>query len=125
MAKSRVRRTVSINDELYDEMDELLDAANVLNRNEFIEKAVRFYIGFLTADLAETYLLTTYNTVLQGTIGRSEDRISRLLYKLSVEVAMQNRIDAVNKNLSEEEMDIIRQKAEEEVREIIGYWRRK
>ena len=125
MAKRRVRRTVSINDELYDEMDELLDAANVLNRNEFIEKAVRFYIGFLTADLAETYLLTTYNTVLQGTIGRSEDRISRLLYKLSVEVAMQNRIDAVNKNLSEEEMDIIRQKAEEEVREIIGYWRRK
>ena len=123
--EERYRRCVSLDADTYTEMDDLLDVANVRNRNEFIEKAIRFYIGFLKTDRAESYLLTTYSAALQGTIGRTEDRLSRLMYKLAVEVAMQNRIAGYGNNLDENTIGIIRQNAEKEVKEIIGYWEKR
>ena len=118
----RVRRCVALYEKTYAEIDELLETAGAENRNEFIEYAVKFYIGFLRTKRAETYLLSTFNSAIHGTIGGVEQRMSRVLYKLAVEVAMQNRIIAYDKHFAESAIEQIREISEKEVREIIGYW---
>lgn len=122
MSDEKVKTGFWIDKELMDEIDELLPKSNSDSRNEFIKKAIKFYIGFLRTKRTETYLLSTFNSAIHGTIGGAEQRMSRVLYKLAVEVAMQNRIIAYDKHFAESAIEQIREISEKEVREIIGYW---
>ena len=81
--------------------------------------AICFYGSYKRA---ETYLMNTMSSAISSIIGRSEDRLSRLIYKLPVEIAMQNRLIAYDKNFTENAIEQIREISEEEVRSIIGYW---
>lgn len=119
---SKVKKGYWIDENLPSEMDELLESAEADSRSEFVNNAIKFYIGFLRTKRAETYLLSTFNSAIHGTIGGVEQRMSRVLYKLAVEVAMQNRIIAYDKHFAESAIDQIREISEKEVREIIGYW---
>ena len=118
----KVRRCFLVEEEDYEEIGELLKISGVESKSEFINKAIIFYSGFCRTKRADLYLLSTFSSALDGIVGVSEERISRLLYKLAVEVAMQNRIIAYDRKFSEEAIDKIREISEDEVREIIGYW---
>lgn len=109
----------------YEEIESLLKTAGVESKSEFINKAIRFYMGFCRTKRADLYLLSTFSSALDGIVGISEERISRLLYKLAVEVAMQNRIIAYDRKFSESAIEKIRELSEDEVREIIGYWEKR
>ena len=124
MKKEKVKTGFWIDKELMDSIDVLIPKANVDSRNEYVTKAIKFYNGFLRTERAETYLLSSFSSAIDGTIIGSEARLSRLMYKLSVEVAMLNRIVAYDKDMSEEDIFEIRQNAEEEVKRIIDYWRK-
>ncbi len=114
--KKLVRRCVNLKQETYDEIDELLVKSQSGNRNEFIEKAVKFYIGFLKTERTESYLLSTFTAVIQGTVNGAEDRIVGMIYKLAVELAMLNRIVAYDRNFAESAIDQIREIAENEIK---------
>ena len=118
----KVRKCFWMEEEDYEAIGELLGTAGVDSKSEFINKAIKFYMGFCRTKRAETYLLATFSSALDGIVGVSEERISRLLYKLAVEVAMQNRIIAYDRKFSESAIEKIRELSEDEVREIIGYW---
>lgn len=124
MKKEKVKTGFWIDKELMESIDELIPKANVDSRNEYVTKAIKFYNGFLRTERAETYLLSSFSSMIDGTIGGTEDRLSRLMYKLTVEVAMQNRILAYDHEITKDEIVEIREDAENEVREIIGYWSR-
>lgn len=109
---------------LMDEVDEFVKQDCALSRSHFMKKALDFYCGYLKSDRDEIYLSTAINRVLSDTIDKSEQRIARVLYKLAVEVAMQNRIEGYANGFTEVDLEEIREDAEEEVKEIIGYWDR-
>ena len=54
----------------------------------FVEKAIDFYLGYLDADKAGAFLPKETLAAIDGRLGMFEDRISRLLYKLIVEMDM-------------------------------------
>ena len=54
----------------------------------FIEKAIDFYLGYLDANSASAFLPKEVSTAIDGRLGMFEDRIARLLYKLTVEMDM-------------------------------------
>ena len=54
----------------------------------FIEKAIDFYLGYLDANSAGAFLPKEVSTAIAGRLGMFEDRIARLLYKLTVEIDM-------------------------------------
>ena len=54
----------------------------------FIEKAIDFYLGYLNANGTGSFLPKEIQTAIDGRLGMFEDRISRLLYKLIVEMDM-------------------------------------
>ena len=121
----KVRRCFWIEEEDYAEIDKVLESSGCETKSDFVNKAIKFYTGFCRTKQADLYLLCTLSSTLDGIVGVSEERISRLLYKLAVEVAMQNRIIAYDRKFSEEAIDKIREISEDEVREIIGYWEKR
>ena len=58
---------------------------NCKSQSEFIEKAVKFYCGYLDTEGADDYLPRVLAGVLSGKLGALGDRVGRLLFKLAVE----------------------------------------
>ena len=54
----------------------------------FIEKAIDFYLGYLDANSAGAYLPKEIQSAIDGRLGIFEDRMAKLLYKLTVEMDM-------------------------------------
>ena len=54
----------------------------------FIEKAIDFYLGYLDANGTDTFLPKEIQSAIDGRLGIFEDRMAKLLYKLTVEMDM-------------------------------------
>ena len=67
------------------ERDYRLDGSR--SKNEFIERAITHYQDLLEAEQNEM-LPTAIQSAIDGRLGMFEDRLARLLYKLSVEMDM-------------------------------------
>lgn len=92
---------------LYPETKELMithmAAANAKSQSDFIEKAIRFYAGYLdcNSENMTEYLGATVAQVMDGIVKGSEQRISRALFKLAVQSAIQSHILAAVSDVSE------------------------
>lgn len=72
-------------------------ADNCRSQSEFIEKAILFYIGHLSADNPGSYLPNMFLSTMKSIAAESDHRQGRLLFKLAVEIAiLQNLIAATN-----------------------------
>ena len=76
----------------------------------FIERAVDFYLDYLSANDAGLLLPTALKSYVDGRLGQMEDRMSSLLYKQAVEQDMVAGILADAYQFSEE--DLKRRRAE-------------
>ena len=54
----------------------------------FIEKAIDFYLGYLDVNSAGVFLPKEIQSAIDGRLGMFEDRMAKLLYKLTVEMDM-------------------------------------
>jgi len=93
---------------------------NCKNQNEFIQKAVRFYAGYVSASDNTEFLIFTLLSAIRGTMHDSENRIARLLFKLAVEVSMMAHILAEGVEISDEELHRLRGKCVNEVKRTDG-----
>lgn len=118
MSAKRVKKNYWMDEGINEEIDKVLDIADVSSRSEFVNTAVRFYIGFLKTEYAEKYLMSTLSSVLHSSLDLTESRINDYIYRMSVELAMLNRIVAYGKNLTEEEIETIRMISEKEIKEL-------
>ena len=76
----------------------------------FIERAIDFYLDYLSANDAGLFLPTALKSYVDGRLGQMEDRMSSLLYKQAVEQDMVAGILADAYQFSEE--DLQRRRAE-------------
>ena len=76
----------------------------------FIERAVDFYLDYLSANDAGLFLPTALKSYVDGRLGQMENRMSSLLYKQAVEQDMVAGILADAYQFSEE--DLKRRRAE-------------
>lgn len=76
----------------------------------FIERAIDFYLDYLSANDAGLFLPTSIKSYLDGRMGTMEDRLAALSFKHSVELDMHSGIIADSVQLSEE--DLRRRRAE-------------
>ena len=118
MVKKRIG--VYLEQELVEECDHMLDAANARSRNDFINKALRFYIGYLKTNQAEDYQLQSVSSMVTGTIRDTENRLARMDFKLAVEIAKLSHIMATVYEVDGETLEKLQQKCVEEVKRING-----
>ena len=105
MAEENKKRTaVWLTSGVIRRMDGWLEEDNCKTRREFIEKALRFYMGYLATEDTSEYLSRALVDTLRGTLADNENRLRTLLFKLCVEVNMMShtvaahfRADPVNR----------------------------
>ena len=85
MKDQKDRHTVWMKSETWDMVESHYRGDNCSVKNEYIEKAIRFYSGYLDAAGADEYLPRVLSDVLEGKLGALGSRIGRLLFKLAVE----------------------------------------
>ena len=120
MESGKVRKAFYIEEDILEQVDSLLQQADVRSRNEFVNQALRFYIGYLTSEKIENYMLSTISSVMHSTGKDCEDRMARAMYKLAVETSKLSHVIAYSHGVDEETLRKLQAKCAEEVKRING-----
>lgn len=113
-----IKKTFRIEREYFDFMQDNLEKADVRSVNAFVNRALAFYVGYVKTESSGTYLQRALSSMISAKLDLSESRIKDMLFKLAVEVAMQNRVLARMARITEQEIADIKAASEEEVRRI-------
>lgn len=101
-------------------MDGWLKEDNCKSRSEFIEKALRFYMGYKNSEDTTSYLSKTLVSVLEGVVHNETNRIASLQFKLAVEAAMMMNVLATEINISKADLRALRGRCIKEVKSTNG-----
>lgn len=99
---------------------ESIALANCQSQNEFVEKALRFYCGYLSAHNSMTVLPPIFSNAIRGTVQDTEKRICRLLFKLAVEMDMMMNVLAAAIEVEPEQLKSLRSRCVQDVKKTNG-----
>ena len=101
-------------------IDKAMYQANCKSRSEFLENAAQMYAGYISADSAIKYLPAALVSALRATVQCSEDRISRLLFKQTVELNMMMNVLAAGLEIDDSQLDELRWRCVQNVKKTNG-----
>ena len=121
--KNSSRIGVYIGNELLSRCDAAIPKTNASSRSEFICDALEHYLAVLNARANSKVLTPALESVISGKIAGAEDRLSRIIFKLAVELAMLNNIFAVTYEIDADNLDNLRDMCADEVARLGGHYR--
>lgn len=116
----KVRKGFYIEETILEQVDALLEQANASSRNEFLNQALKFYIGYLSSEKIENYMLSTISSVMHATVKDSENRMARAMFKLAVETSKLSHVIAYSHGVDENTLQKLQGKCVDEVKRING-----
>ena len=93
---------------------------NCGSQSELVEKAVRFYDGYLKAQNAGAFLPHAVADVLEGTLGVFANRMAKLLFNLAVEHNITNHLLAADVDMTREDYNKMRGNSVREINSTRG-----
>ena len=120
MPEEKVRFQARVSPETERKMELAMPNANCKSRNEFVERAICFYSDYITSREVTNFLAPILVSTLRATIKGSEDRISRLLFKLTVEISMMMNVLAEGLEIDESQLDDLRWRCVQNVKKTNG-----
>ena len=115
--KEKERLSIYLYPETLEKVKELYRRDDCRTQSQFIEKALRFYIGHLFADEEESYLPNTILSTIKSIVAESENKISRTFFKVAVELAMVHNCFAYShQDITAESLAQLRESVEHEVK---------
>lgn len=90
------------------------------SKSEFIEKAILFYAGYLTANDYRGYFPNVIVSTLKGSLDNLENRMASLLFKTAVELSMVLHVTAANNEIDDTTLSRLRGMCVEEVKRLRG-----
>lgn len=90
------------------------------SKSEFIEKAIRFYIGYLTSEDKKGYLPSVVTSTLKSIVAESDNRQNRMLFKLAVEIAIMQNLMASLNEIDPLSLERLRGECVQEVKRLSG-----
>lgn len=103
-----------------EQVGEIYREANCQSRSEFIEKAVNFYIGYLTSEDKKSYLPSVVTSTLKSIVAESDNRQNRMLFKLAVEIAILQNLVASSQEIDPLSLERLRGECVKEVKRLNG-----
>ena len=88
MSKNENRLNFRMTDETAAKIERWYQEDNCRSRNEFVEKALRFYMGYLGTEDNTAYISQAILTAIQGTLDDNNNRLRTILFKCAVELNM-------------------------------------
>ena len=92
---------------------------NCKSQSEFIEKAIKFYIGYLDEEKGVNYISPMITETVKAQIKGTEQRLARLLFKIAVEHGKLSHMLAAN-DVDDETLRQLHIMCVNEVRKING-----
>lgn len=118
--KNKQRTTIWLNPETMNQLDEMSERSNSKSRSEFIERAIMFYDGYNRSTAENQYLPIALSSALNGIVKVSEDRLAKLLFKNTVELAMMMNVISATADIDDETLKKLRIKCIKEVKGTNG-----
>jgi len=118
--KNATRVGLYIDSNLLTRCDAAVPLTNTRSRSEFICDAIEHYIAVLTAKGSSKVITPALESVIGGKIAGTEDRISRMIFKLAVEIALMNHLTAGRYRYDDQYLDQLRDYCVQEVATLNG-----
>ena len=109
-----------IGDDLLARCDAAMEKTNATSRSEFIRDALEHYIAVINMQESSKVLTPALESVIGSKIALTEDRISQLLFKLAVEIAVQNHLTAGRYRYEDGYLDSLRDYCVQQVKALNG-----
>lgn len=105
-----------------EKVDMLYESDNCKSKTEFIEKAVRFYCGYLLnkEHTATEFIAPQLVAMTEGIVKGSEQRLSRAMFKIAVELGAVTHMLAALNEIDDETLFKLRMMCTDEVKRING-----
>ena len=120
MKEPKKKHSVWLSDSAWAEVEHHYQADNCSTKNEYIEKAIRFYSGYLNTERADEYLPRVLADVLEGKLNAFGKRMGHLLFKLSVDQNLMGNILATDIEIDPDQLRKARVRCVKEVKETNG-----
>lgn len=101
-------------------MDGWLNPDNCKNQSEFMERALRFYMGYLSSEDVTEYLSKALVATLRGILADNANRLRSLLFKWCVELNMMSHTVAAHFKADPIDRRELRRYAVDEVKRTNG-----
>ena len=118
--KTGKRIDVYISEELLDQCDAAVEKSGADSRSEFICDAIMHYIAVINMQDSSRVLTPALESVIGSKIALTEDRINQMLFKVAVELAMQNHLTAGRYRYEDDYLDGLRDYCVQEVKALNG-----
>ena len=116
----KVRFALYVNQSALDLVDEYFEKDNCFSKSEFIENAIRFYVSYLSSDTNIPYLSTVVMSTMDSLLKENTNRLSKLIFKLAVELAITMNVVAANQGVDKEVLNSLRGECIKEVKKTNG-----
>ena len=93
---------------------------NCKSQSEFIEKAIKFYIGYLDEEKSVNYISPMVTETVKAQIKGTEQRLARLIFKVAVELGKLSHMTAAMNDVDDETLKSLHAMCVTEVRKING-----
>ncbi|MGX8850586.1 ribbon-helix-helix protein, CopG family [Amedibacillus sp. YH-ame10] len=120
MAENKKRTTIWLTTNTMESLDDMVIMNNCKSRSELIEKALKFYDGYVRSTQENEYLPIALSSALNGIVKVSENRISRLLFKNAVEMDMMMNVLSATAEIDTETLRKLRVKCIKDVKGTLG-----
>ena len=117
---NRKKTTLWLKPDIISRMDSWMEVDNCKSRGEFTEKALRFYMGYLSSEDVTEYLSKTLVATLQGILADNANRLRSLLFKWCVELNMMSHTVAAHFKADPIDRRELRRYAVDEVKRTNG-----
>ena len=120
MKELKKKHSVWLSESAWADVEHHYQADNCSTKNEYIEKAVRFYSGYLDTKHAEEYLPRILSDVLEGKLGSFGKRVGHLLFKQAVDQNIMANLVAYLSNVDLDQVQKLRVRCVKNVKETNG-----
>ena len=103
-----------------EKVERLYQLDNCRSKSEFIEKAVLFYTGYVSAEDGREYFPEVIVSTVQGALDSFENRMASLMFKYAVELAMMMHVTAASFRVDEDTLSRLRGKCVNDVKRLNG-----
>lgn len=118
--KDKNRFTLWLYPETIEKINSLYRKEGCVSRSDFIEKAIRFYIGFLTAEDPSSFLPNMFLSNMRAIASESDDRHTSLLFSMAVEIAIMQNVIASIQDIDPVSLARVRAECVKEIKKTNG-----
>ena len=114
------RYTFRVREETMDLVYKWYKEDNCRTLNEFIEKAIQFYAGYLASEHNQNYFPSIVISTLKAVVRDSENRYNKNLFRIAVELSMLMNVVAYAYDIPKDALENLRGECVEEIKRING-----